>query len=107
MFDWLYPYADKLRFPDDIEEQFREDYYVNTVSVTRLAMVLGIVLYSVFGILDIYAMPVSKYIIWIIRYGIIDPLFVILLIVSYDRRFKNHIQALMCIGVAVAGLGIV
>lgn len=107
MFDWLYPYADKLRFPDDIEEEFREDYYVNTVSVTRLAMVLGIVLYSTFGILDIYAMPVSKPIIWSIRYGIVDPLFVILLVISYDRRFKQHIQALMCIGVAVAGLGIV
>jgi len=107
MFDWLYPYADKLRFPDDIEEQFREDYYVNTVSITRLAMVLGIILYSVFGILDIYAMPVSKNIIWSIRYGIVDPLFVILLVVSYDRRYQKHIQALMCIGVAVAGLGIV
>ncbi len=107
MFDWLYPYADKLRFPDDIEEQFREDYHFNTVSVTRLAMVLGIVLYSIFGILDIYAMPVSKYIIWTIRFGIIDPLFVILLIVSYDGRFKRQIQALMCVGVAIAGLGIV
>jgi class 3 adenylate cyclase len=107
MFDWLYPYADKLRFPDDIEEQFREDYHVNTVPVTRLAMVLGIILYSVFGILDIYAMPVSKYIIWSIRYGIVDPLFVILLVISYDRHFQRHIQVLMCIGVAVAGLGIV
>src|SRR6266498_128998 len=107
MFDWLYPYADKLRFPDDIEEQFREDYHFTTVSVTRLAMVLGIVLYSIFGILDIYAMPVSKYIIWTIRFGIIDPLFVILLIVSYDGRFKRQIQALMCVGVAIAGLGIV
>jgi class 3 adenylate cyclase len=107
MFDWLYPHADKLRFPDDIEEQFREDYHANTVAVTRLAMVLGIALYSVFGLLDIYAMPVSKYIIWTIRFGIIDPLFVILLVISYDGRLKRQIQALMCIGVAIAGLGIV
>ena len=36
MFDWLYPYADKLRFPDQvIETRFRQDYHANTISTTR------------------------------------------------------------------------
>lgn len=59
MFDWLYPYADKLHFPDDIEEQFRDDYHTNTVAITRLALILGLFLYSVFGIRDVYAVPIS------------------------------------------------
>src|SRR5919108_1985028 len=103
MFDWLYPYANKLRFPKDIETQFREDYHVNTISTTRFAIVLGIVLYSVFGILDIYAAPISKNILWFIRYVIVVPFFVLLLIISYSRRYQKHIQPLVCIGVAVAG----
>jgi len=106
-FDWLYPYADKLRFPPEIETRFREDYHANTISITRFAMVLGIVLYSLFGILDIYAVPLSKNTIWFIRYAIVDPFFLFLLITSYSKRFQAHIQWLVCIGAAVAGLGVV
>ena len=107
LFDQLYSYADKLRFPKDIEEQFYEDYHANTVSTTRFAMVLGIVLYSVFGILDIYAAPVSKNILWFIRYAIVDPFFIFLLIISYSKRHQKYLQFLVCIGVVAAGLGVI
>jgi len=107
MFDWLYPYADKLRFPDEVEEQFREDYHANTVSTTRLALVLGLVLFSLFGILDIYAVPISKNIVWFIRYVIVAPVIIVALVASYVDFFQKHIQMLMVIVVAVSGLGIV
>jgi len=107
MFDSLYPQADKLRFPGEIEEQFREDYHVNTVSTTRLALVLGLILYSLFGILDIYAIPISKDIVWIIRYGIVAPVFLFVLVASYSTIFQKYTQALMSLAVAVSGLGIV
>ena len=107
MFDSLYPQADKLRFPDDIETEFREDYQVNTISTTRLALVLGLILYSLFGILDIYAIPISKHFVWIIRYGIVAPIIVLTLIASYIDAFQKYTQALMCVVVAVSGLGIV
>lgn len=107
MFDWLYPYADKLRFPDDIEDQFREDYHVNTVGTTRLALVLGLVLFSLFGILDIYAVPISKNIVWFIRYGIIAPAILFALAASYMDFFQKYVQVLMGIVVAISGLGIV
>jgi len=107
MFDTLYPQADKLRFPIEIEEQFREDYHANTVSTTRLALVLGLILYSLFGILDIYAIPISKDIVWIIRYGIVAPIILITLVASYSAAFQRYTQALMCLVVAASGLGIV
>ena len=108
MFDWLYPYADKLRFPDEIlENQFRKEYLANTISTTRLALVLGLILYSLFGILDIYAVPVSKDIVWIIRYGIVAPIIILALIASYAKSLQQYTQRLMCIVVAVSGLGIV
>lgn len=107
MFDWLYPYADKLRFPDEVEEQFREDYHANTVSTTRLALVLGLVLFSLFGILDIYAVPISKNIVWFIRYAIVAPVIIAALVASYVDFFQKYVQMLMVIVVAVAGLGIV
>ena len=108
MFDWLYPYADKLRFPDDIiETQFRQDYHANTVSTTRLALVLGLILYSLFGILDIYAIPFSKDMVWVIRYGIVAPVIIAALVATYIPSLQRFTQVVMCIVVAVSGLGIV
>jgi class 3 adenylate cyclase len=107
MFDWLYPYADKLRFPDEVEEEFREDYHINTVSTTRLALFLGLILFSLFGILDIYAVPISKNIVWFIRYAIIAPTIIFAIIATYIDFFQKHVQTLMGIVVAVSGLGIV
>src|SRR5689334_18974748 len=108
MFDWLYPYADKLRFPVEvIETQFRQDYHANTVSTTRLALILGLILYSLFGILDIYAIPFSKDMVWIIRYGIVAPVMIAALVASYVKSLQKYTQVFMCIVVAVSGLGIV
>jgi class 3 adenylate cyclase len=107
VFDSLYPQADKLRFPSEVEAQFREDYHANTVSTTRLALVLGLILYSLFGILDVYAIPISKDIVWIIRFGIVAPVILLALVASYSAIFQKYTQALMCFVVAVSGLGIV
>jgi class 3 adenylate cyclase len=107
MFDWLYPYADKLRFPDEIEAQFRKDYQTNTIGTTRLALVLGLILYSLFGILDVYAIPISKDIVWIIRYGIVAPVMIMAFIASYVKPLQKHTQIFLCIAAAISGLGIV
>ena len=107
MFDWLYPYADKLRFPDEvIETRFQADYHANTVSTTRLALVLGLILYSLFGILDVYAIPVSKDVVWIIRYAIVAPVIVAALLATFASSLQEYTQAFMCAVVAVSGLGI-
>jgi adenylate cyclase len=106
MFESLYPYADKLRFPGKIEEQFREEYHANTVSTTRLALVLGLILFSLFGILDIYAVPISRNIVWFIRYAIVAPFIISALIMTYTVPFQKYTQLLMCMVIAVSGIGI-
>ena len=90
MFESLYPYADKLQFPPEMEAQFREDYHVSTVATTRLALVLGLVLYSVFGIVDIYAVPVSKNSVWFIRYAIVAPVIIIALLMTDFRSILRR-----------------
>ncbi|MEW6085560.1 MAG: adenylate/guanylate cyclase domain-containing protein [Chloroflexota bacterium] len=103
----LYPRAGRLRFPPEIEKQFLEDYRVNTLSTTRFALALGAVLYGLFGILDMYAVPISKNVVWSIRFGIVVPVFALIFVSTYVKRLQAYIQPLMCAGVAVAGLGIV
>ncbi len=108
MFDWLYPYADKLRFPDEvIEARFCEDYHVNTIGTTRLALVLGLAVYSVFGILDVYAVPLSRDAVWTIRFAIVAPIILLALIASYHQSFQKYIQSITCAVVTISGLGIV
>jgi hypothetical protein len=41
-----------LRFAPDLEREFRVEYHQHTLPIVRLALVLGILLYSLFGILD-------------------------------------------------------
>lgn len=107
MFDTLYAQAKRLRFPTDIEKQFRAEYHANTLSTTRIALILGLILFSLFGILDVYAVPISKNIVWIIRYVIVAPVVIVALIASYRKQHQKYLQELMCIAVAVSGLGIV
>lgn len=107
MFESLYPQANKLRFPDDIEQQFRDEYRVNTLSATRIATVLGFVLFSLFGILDNYAVPISRNFVWFVRFAIVDPVLILVFIASYIPRLQRYIQPLICIGIVVTGLGVV
>lgn len=106
MFDSLYPQAKRLRFPEDIEKHFREDYHVNTISSTRIALILGIALYSLFGILDFYAAPLSRQSIWIVRFGVVIPLMAASLILAYIPRLRHFIQPAVCFTVIAAGLGV-
>jgi class 3 adenylate cyclase len=103
----LYAQTSRLFFPEEIENQFRVDYHRSTRSTVRIALVLGLILYSLFGIMDIYAVPISRETVWFIRYVIVAPVTVIALITSYIDLFQKYIQTLLTFVVAVSGLGIV
>lgn len=107
MFESLYHDANRLRFSPELETQFREDYHANTVATTRFALVLGLILYSLFGIVDIYAVPISRDIVWIIRFVIVVPAILIALSLTYTEQLQKHTQLLMGLVIAVSGLGIV
>ena len=107
MYESLYAQTNKLSFPREIEEQFREDYYKNTRSSTRIALILGLFLYSLFGFLDMYAVPISRDTVWFIRYAIVAPAIALVLTASYSNLLQKYAQELMSAVVVVSGLGIV
>ena len=107
MYENLYAQTSRLSFPKEIEEQFQEDYYKNTRSSTRIALTLGLFLYSLFGVLDMYAVPISRDTVWFIRFVIVAPLIAFVLIASYVNLLQKYVQILMSAVVAVSGLGIV
>jgi class 3 adenylate cyclase len=107
MYESLYAQTSRLYFPREIEEQFQDDYYKNTRSSARIALILGLFLYSLFGVLDIYAVPLSRELVWFIRYAVVVPVISFVLIASYLGLLQKHVQTLLSIVIAVSGLGIV
>ena len=73
----------------------------------RLGVVLAVVLFTVFGILDLVVVPDEVRRIWLIRFGVVCPLAGAVFVLTYTRWFKAMAQPLVAGLTAVCGLGVV
>ena len=97
----------RLRFSGDLESSFSEYHFQQSLAFTRFAIVLAIVLYALFGILDLFIVPDVASSIWIIRYAIVCPVALAVLGLTFTRWFKPIAQPVLCGLAALCGLGIV
>ncbi len=97
----------RLRFPSVLERVFRADYYAKYAPMTRVALGLGFALYSTFGLLDRFLAPDVYRSIWLIRFGIVDPTIVAVIVLSFFPFFRSIAQGVVSIASLFAGLGIV
>jgi len=96
-----------LAFKDDAEKEFLSRFFDRSVAQMRFALLLGIVLYGLFGFLDAIAAPAARTPMWIIRYAIVCPLFVAGWAASYTAWFRRYAQGILTILPIIAGLGII
>ncbi len=96
----------KLKFDGRLESDFINDYFDKSLVIIRIALVLGIILYSSFGILDILIVPVSKNMVWLIRYAIVVPLLGGTLLLTFYPVFRRYNQPVISMAGIVMGLGI-
>lgn len=96
-----------LRFDAALEREFAHEYFDSTLPVVRLAIVLGIALYSLFGILDAVIVPEQRDALWVIRFAIVVPILLAGLAFTFSRHFRRWRDTVLFIVVAVASLGIV
>lgn len=98
----------KLKFDDPVlEEAFLEDYFDKSLTTVRVALILGVILYSSFGILDSLIAPLSKNRIWFIRFAIVNPALLIVFAISFLKVFRKYMQIILTVLSLIAGLGIV
>jgi len=103
----VFPLTRRLRFRDDLEPAFVEYHVERSLPFARLALVLAIVLYALFGILDLYIVPSAAMWMWLIRYAFVCPVLLVVLRLTFTRWFKPVMQPVLT-GTAVwTGLGIV
>jgi signal transduction histidine kinase len=97
----------RLRFVDDLEPSFTRHRLEQSLPFVRFALVLALLLYALFGILDFYIVPVGARWIWVIRYVIFCPVALAVFGLTFTRWFRPVMQPVLAGVAALAGLGIV
>jgi len=96
-----------LSFPGRLETEFLDDFFNKSLKQVRLILVSGIVFYGVFGFLDAMLIPGAKGILWVIRYAVVIPVILGVILFSYSPRFKPYMQMCLATAITISGLGIV
>jgi two-component system, cell cycle sensor histidine kinase PleC len=96
-----------LKFHDrEIEKHFVTEELQRSMRLIRLTILLGTVLYALFGILDTYMVPDDLPGIWLIRYGIVCPILLAVLVATYTRLFIRYSQFFLAVGSFASGFGV-
>lgn len=102
--------ASRLAFPAELEQAYLKEYWETSIVIARIAAVLCTVLYSGFGILDFWIIPQSRVFAWIVRFGVVCPLFTAIFVVTFLPYLKKKAAVLVPLtasaGALAAGLGI-
>ncbi|MBU1100430.1 MAG: HAMP domain-containing histidine kinase [Bacteroidetes bacterium] len=96
-----------LSFKEELEEEFREDYFQSSIILFRISVFVGMLYYSVFGFLDAAVMPEIQTQLFAIRFVFVAPLLFIVLASSYLKSFKKWWQLAASILTFFVGLGII
>jgi hypothetical protein len=101
----MHPFT--LRFSPALEQEFFAEYYARTLGQVRLALVLAVFLYGIFGVLDLYIAPEQRRALWTIRYAIAIPTLIATLAFTYAPSFRRYRDASLFVSLLIGSLGIV
>jgi PAS domain S-box-containing protein len=96
-----------LSFPRELEEGFLRDYFRKSLRHVRIALLLAVFFYSIFGILDAWIVPDVKQKLWFIRYAIFLPFAFTVFLFSFSSYFRRYMQLCLTGVILVAGFGII
>lgn len=97
-----------LRFVDrNFERGFEQVYLAGALPLIRLSLIMGAILYGLFGILDAYIMADTLFEIWLIRYAIVIPVLLGVAALTYRAHFVAISQPVLSCAVLIAGGAVV
>jgi len=96
-----------LSFDQKTEKLYLNRYFTKSLNQVRIALVIAIFFYGVFGILDAILAPEYKINFWFIRYALILPYFTLLIPISFSKHFQKYLQPIISSSVFFAGVGII
>ena len=96
-----------LSFSEVLEDEFLADYFKKSLKHVRMALLLAIFFYSIFGLLDAWLAPEAKQSLWLIRYTIFVPFVAAVFLFSFHKNFNKYMQVSIALVILLAGLGII
>ena len=92
---------------ENIEKKFRKEYYDKSIVIFRISFLTVIILYAAFGYLDFILSGNYYKLFFTIRYLIVIPLLVGVLLFSFNRNFIKVWQILLSLSFIIGGTGII
>ena len=97
-----------LRFRDPVlEDIFQAGNFEQNIRLTRFSIAGGAIIFVLYGLLDLYLIPDVVYTAWFIRIGIVGPLLMSIVALSFARIFTYRWQGLLALSMAIPSLGVV
>jgi class 3 adenylate cyclase len=95
-----------LRFPEDLERQFRIDYLQKSLRQVRIGQLVGGAVYALFAVSDPWVIPEVAPQVWAIRAVVIGG-FLLTFAATYTQDFPRLMQPAIAGIVLLAGYGLV
>ena len=96
-----------LRFlSENLEEQYKRTSVKQSLRVIRAAILLGCILFPIFGILDIWMVPESLGTVWGIRLCVVMFLIVMYLL-TFSLVFRDHMYFFLDLLTLIIGAGVI
>ena len=89
-----------------LEEEFVHDFRRRSAIHTRYTFILSTIVYALFGILDAVIVPEQRYSLWMIRFGIVIPILILLTVLLMLKPLRKMVDGFGFIALVVAGTGI-
>jgi two-component system, cell cycle sensor histidine kinase PleC len=97
-----------LSFPEpEVEASFQSEDASLWLTFTRLALVLGLAFYAVFGVVDAFVSGDALDLVWAIRFGVVCPFLVAVIAATFTRLFLLYEQVILLMVMLIAGGAIV
>ncbi len=90
-----------------LEKPFLERYASTSLNQLRFTLGLALLLYSVFGVLDYLLAPDLWSRFWLIRFAIVCPTILVVLLATFKSEFQRIMQPAIAMLILIAGGGII
>lgn len=99
-----------LAFSGDLEKyekDFQDDYFHKSLNHFRFSIILSMIFYGSFALLDAKVVPDLKVTFWLIRFGIVFPILTTVFAFSYTKIFRKLMQLTITFIMFTTGFGII
>ncbi len=90
-----------------VEKRFSEETFIRSINLIRAYLVAGTVLYATYGALDWIVGGEATLTILIIRYAIVCPILLLILLSTFSAKFPIYGQFFLSVAMLASGLGVV